>query len=171
MSTYKNRLGADFTDCSMVVDKSLDLYRYAGLLACAFPNAKFVHIKRNETDVAWSCYKHFFNKGLPWCYDLPEMKHFFEDFFGQIDHWRSILSESFVDVEYESLVTQPNKTLNQVFNGIGLSLKGDVSNGSVNGNTVATNSLFHVRKPISTEFVNKSQSLAEEFSIFNAQKL
>ena len=165
---YMYRLQADYGNATVVVDKSLDLYRYSGLLACAFPNAIFVHINREQRDVAWSCYKHFFNKGIPWCYDLAEMKHFFEDFFGQIDHWRTILSERFIDIEYESLVSKPQGILEQVLSSANLAFEGDINNGPVNKTKVATNSLYYVRQPLSTSFINKSMPLAEEFSLFNA---
>ena len=44
----------------IVTDKMPQNFRYIGLLAAAFPEAKIVHVKRNPAAVCWANYKQYF---------------------------------------------------------------------------------------------------------------
>ena len=176
-SEYLYRLRSNQGEGEYFVDKSLDLTRYTGLLAAAFPKAKFIHISRTQRDVAWSCYKHFFNKGVPWSYDLAETKHFFDDFDMQIKHCQTILSNRLYDVQYELLVKEPIKVMSNLSRFIGTSFSDIESklssdeNGFVPapGASVATNSLFQVRQPLSSRFVGSSKPYERHFNLFSCE--
>ena len=44
----------------IVIDKMPQNFRYIGLLAAAFPEAKIIHVKRNPAAVCWANYKQYF---------------------------------------------------------------------------------------------------------------
>ena len=49
-------------------------FRYIGLLAAAFPEAKIVHVKRNPAAVCWANYKQYFiSKNMGFCYALDDI--------------------------------------------------------------------------------------------------
>lgn len=151
---------------SIVVDKTLDLYRYVGLLSDAFPNAHFIYMQREEKNVAWSCYKHFYSSGLPWTYSLPEIKHFIDDHNEMMNYWLKQIPERFTVVSYEKFVQTPDKVIAGILNTLNLE-KGDLSfDTEIAPGTIMTNSLLHARKPISDKFINTTESIKSKLDIF-----
>lgn len=174
---YLYRLQSNEGQSRYFIDKSLDLSRYAGLLAAAFPKAKFVYIQRNEKDVAWSCYKHFFNNGVPWSCDIAEIKHFFDDYNMQISHCQTILSDRMMSVQYEGLVSSPKQLMASIAKFVGTSfeeveskLEQDEQNFvPANSASIATNSLYQVRQAVSKRYIGTSKPIEQHFNLFNCE--
>ena len=56
---YLNRLQKVSKGNLIVTDKMPQNFRYIGLLAATFPEAKIIHVKRDPAAVCWSNYKKF----------------------------------------------------------------------------------------------------------------
>ena len=62
-----------------VTDKMPQNFRYLGLVAAAFPEAKIIHVKRNPAAVCWANYKYYFvSKSISYCYALRDVLRYHE---------------------------------------------------------------------------------------------
>ena len=80
-----------------------DNYLYLGLLAILFPNATFIHSRRDLRDVAVSCWITSF-RGIRWTNDPQHMAHRFQQYLRLMDHWRTVLPAPIHEVDYEETV-------------------------------------------------------------------
>src|SRR5205085_7301934 len=86
-----------------VVDKMPDNYMYVGMLAALFPQAAFIHCRRDLRDVAVSCWMTDF-RSIRWANDLEHIATRFNQHRRLIDHWESVLPVPIHAVDYEETV-------------------------------------------------------------------
>jgi tetratricopeptide (TPR) repeat protein len=149
---------------SFVVDKTLDLNRYAGLLTKAFPQAKFIYLSRNKVDNAWSVYKNFFNQGFMWSYSIAEIETFFNAEAKLIKHWLPKLEKKVINVEYEEFVQAPEKHLQQLCEFIGINYQEDMLHYNAIESVVKTVSLTQVREGIKQNFIGVDSAVEQLFN-------
>ncbi|ADE39549.1 tetratricopeptide repeat protein [Candidatus Puniceispirillum marinum] len=96
----------------MVTDKMPQNFRYIGLLAAAFPEAKIVHVKRNPAAVCWANYKQYFkSNGLGYCYDLGDVVRYHKLYESLMAFWDTALGKRIYTLDYERLtVNQTDET-------------------------------------------------------------
>ncbi len=80
-----------------------DNYMYLGFLASLFPNAVFIHCRRDLRDVAVSCWMTDFG-AIRWSSDFDHIGSRFQQYRRLMDHWRSVLPVPIHEVEYEETV-------------------------------------------------------------------
>ena len=82
-----------------------DNYIYLGLLAAMFPNAVFIHCRRDLRDVALSCWiTDFRPENIPWASDPSYIGSRFEQYVRLMDHWRTVMPVPIHEVNYEDTV-------------------------------------------------------------------
>ena len=86
-----------------IVDKMPDNYMYLGLLAAMFPNAVFIHCRRNLRDIAVSCWMTDF-RSIRWASRPDAIAHRFGQYRRLMDHWRAVLPATIHSVDYEETV-------------------------------------------------------------------
>ena len=86
-----------------IVDKMPDNYLHLGLMACLFPQAKFIHCRRDLRDVAVSCWMTHFRE-LRWANDPRHIASRFHDYQRLMEHWRKVLPVPLLEVDYEDVV-------------------------------------------------------------------
>ena len=80
-----------------------------GLLAVLFPHAAIIHCRRDLRDVALSCWMtHFAN--LRWACDLHHIETRIREYRRLMDHWRAVLPVPILDVDYEAMVDDPERS-------------------------------------------------------------
>jgi tetratricopeptide (TPR) repeat protein len=89
---------------SRVADKMPDNYLHLGLIATLFPRAKLIHCRRDLRDVAVSCWMTNFRQ-IRWAFDQENIASRFREYRRLMDHWRSVLPVSLLEVDYEETVT------------------------------------------------------------------
>ena len=96
----------------MVTDKMPQNFRYIGLLATAFPEAKIVHVKRNTAAVCWGNYKQYFkSKNLGYCYDLDDIVRYHELYEDLMAFWDMSIGKRIYTLDYDLLtVNQKDET-------------------------------------------------------------
>jgi tetratricopeptide (TPR) repeat protein len=96
----------------MVTDKMPQNFRYIGLLATAFPEAKIVHVKRNTAAVCWGNYKQYFkSKNLGYCYDLDDIVRYHELYEHLMAFWDTSIGKRIYTLDYDKLtVNQKDET-------------------------------------------------------------
>lgn len=86
-----------------IVDKMPDNYLYLGLLALLFPNATFLHVRRDPRDVAVSCWMTNF-RSIRWADDPESLASRIREHRRLMDHWQAVLPVPVHEVVYEQLV-------------------------------------------------------------------
>ena len=76
-------------DGSRVIDKTPVNSDYLGLIYSVFPNARFIYMDRDPTDVCLSCYFQEFVTGLNFSMDLSDIAHYYNGHRKLFKHWQS----------------------------------------------------------------------------------
>jgi tetratricopeptide (TPR) repeat protein len=101
---HLDRLGAlDGGRSDRIVDKMPDNYLYLGLLATMFPQATFIHCRRDLRDVAVSCWMTDFRM-ITWANDPAHIAHRCTQYTRMMRHWKTALPAPVVEVNYEETV-------------------------------------------------------------------
>ena len=104
-----------------VIDKLPSNFLYVPLILAALPNARILHVRRNPADTCLAIFKQLFADAYLYSYDLEALARHYVRYHQLMDAWRERFPERFVDVDYESLVSNPEETLRPVLQYIGLS--------------------------------------------------
>jgi tetratricopeptide (TPR) repeat protein len=151
-----------------VADKMTENYLYLGLLAILFPNATFIHTRRDLRDVAVSCFITSF-RGLRWTHDPRHMASRFQQYVRLMDHWRNVLPVPVHVVEYEEAVDDLESVARRLVAACGLEWEPACLEFHRTVRAVDTASLAQVRQPIYTSSVarwkNYEHDLADLFEI------
>lgn len=131
-----------------VVDKTIDVSRYFGLIDAALPDAPLIWMKRDPLDSAWSCFRTFFVHGVGWSYDLEDIAHHFRLQDAQMTFWQDRLGDRLLVVPYAELVEQPELWTRTLLAHCGLSEEAAVFTPHETERVVATASAMQVRQPI-----------------------
>ncbi len=82
------------------------------------PDAKIIHCVRDPVDTCLSCYKQIFARGQYWSYDFEDLAHEYLLYNDLMNHWREILGDRFIDIQYEETVsnfeTQAKKIIDYI---------------------------------------------------------
>ena len=102
------------------IDKMPLNYLYCGLIHAALPNAKIITLTRNAPDTCFSMYKTMFTGPYPYTYDLNDLGKYYLVGHRLMDHWKKILGESLLEIQYEELVTHQEAVSHSIIEFCGL---------------------------------------------------
>ena len=162
LSLMDSRYGAE----GRIVDKSLNNSRYVGLIRHIFPKAPIIWIRRNPLDVAWSCYRTYFNAGMTWSFNFSNIAKFLMAEDALYKHWTSLYPNEILTVPYEGLVADQDKWFDTIFDHIGLATTPEVKNFHENKRAVLTASVGQVRSPIHNKSVGSAEKLGDYIKPF-----
>ena len=108
-------------DAVHVIDKLPSNFLYLPLILAALPNARILHIRRGAADTCLAIFKQLFADAYLYSYELGELARHFVRYHRLMDTWQERFPGRFFDVDYESLVSDPEDTLRPVLHYIGLS--------------------------------------------------
>ncbi len=149
------------------VDKMPENYRYIGFLRAAYPDAKFIHVKRDPRDVALSMWKsHFSGRALSYTYDLRAMAHRFGLYAKFMTHWTSLYPDAILTVNYEELVSDPTAASQKLAQFCGLDWIDDMISPEKSDVPTLTMSASQIRKPIHRSSVGTWASQSDELAPF-----
>lgn len=131
-----------------------------GWIAKALPRAKFLHMVRDPMDVCFSNLKQLFAPGNAHSFDLVEMADHFVRYRALMAHWHRAFPGRVLDVEYRTLVTDPQASAKQVLDFCGLPWEPGVVAIEARRDAVATASMVQVREAIHTRFLGQWQRYA-----------
>ncbi len=144
----------DASRAERVVDKGPANYQFLGLLAALFPNAVFIHCRRELRDVAVSCWLTKFEH-VRWSHDARQMGAYFRQYLRIMDHWQQVLPHTVHHVDYEETVSDQEGVARRLLDACGLPWDPaclDFQRASVQ---VRTSSSAQVRQPIYTHSVGR----------------
>ncbi len=145
---YLDVLTAVAPAAKRIVDKMPNNFVHLGLIAVLFPNARVVHCRRDPLDTGLSCYFHNFGVGVRYSYDLGKIGAYFRVYRRLMAHWRDALPMPVLDVQYESLVADPENESRRLIDFLGLEWDPACLSFYTGNRPVKTASLWQIRQPV-----------------------
>jgi hypothetical protein len=130
-----------------VADKMPDNYMYLGFLAAMFPNATFIHCRRDLRDIAVSCWMTDF-RSIRWANDPEHIATRFAQYRRLIDHWDSVLPVPIHAVDYEETVADLESVARRLIAACGLEWEPACLEFHRTERPVRTASVTQVRQPV-----------------------
>jgi len=150
-----------------VVDKMPDNYMYLGLLAILFPNAAFIHSRRDLRDIAVSCWMTNF-RSIRWANDPEHIGRRFTQYLRLMDHWRAVLPAPLCEIDYEQTIDDLEGVARRIVAAAGLEWEPSCLEFHATRRPVRTASLTQVRQPVYRKSLarwrNYERSLSQLFA-------
>lgn len=131
-----------------ITDKNPQNYEQIGLIARLFPNARVVHCRRNPVDTCVSNFMQSFDQSHGYNADLAVLGRYYRDYVQLMDHWRSVLPLRFLDLDYEDMIADQEKTTRKLIEFLDLDWNDACLRYFDNKRSVTTPSRWQVRQPI-----------------------
>ena len=145
---YKDKISKKFENKNIFTDKMPQNFFYLPLINAVFPNAKLICCVRDPIAVSWSNYKTMFTEGLGYSFDLNDIKLYYQLFSNLMSEWKKICDNKLHFINYESLVSDPVKTVSDLSFFLGLEIDvADFTKKQRDG-AVYSASAYQVRKAI-----------------------
>ena len=148
---YLGALKAVGGDAARITDKMLSNFYFVGLIHTLYPNAKFIHTKRNPVDTCISCFSKMFKDDLPHSYDFAELGRYYLKYQEVMDHWDAVLPPGVMKtVVYEEVVADVETAARSLVDFVGLPWNPACLAFHESSRPVKTASVVQVRKPVYT---------------------
>jgi tetratricopeptide (TPR) repeat protein len=148
-SEYLETLRKGAISAQRITDKMPLNYMALGLIHLFFPRAKIVHCRRDPADNCTSVYLTPYRDGPEFAYNREDIAFAYREYEGLMKHWRTVIqASSLMDVQYESLVEDPEPIIRGMISFLDLTWDEACLNPESNPSTVRTPSQFQVRQPI-----------------------
>jgi tetratricopeptide (TPR) repeat protein len=144
-----------------LVDKMTDNYLYLGFLATLFPQARFIHCRRDLRDLAVSCWATNFWY-LDWPNNLDHIASRFTMHEHLMAHWESVLPVPILHLDYEQTVNDLETTARTLVDWCGLDWEPACLDFHKSKRVVRTASVTQVRKPIYRRSVERWRNYETE---------
>lgn len=158
MDSVSYRLG----DEPMFIDKLPFNFLFLGFIARAWPNAKIIHLGRNPMDSCFSMYKQVFTWAYKFSYSLDGLGQYYVAYDRLRNHWRELLQDRMIEVEYEALVADPEGQTRILLDKLGLEFEQACLDFDKNTAPSATASSVQVREKVHNRSVNKWTRFANQ---------
>lgn len=143
-------------DKAFVIDKNPANFFVLGLIRIAFPKARIIHMRRTPIDTCLSIYTTPMQNPPDFALNKRNIVDGYRQYLRLMDHWRAALpSEHFLEVDYESLVTDRQETIRRMLEFCGVPFEEACLHPEANLKRVETPSFWQVRKPIHGESVGR----------------
>ncbi len=133
------------------IDKLPLNFLCAGFIRAAMPDARIVCLRRNPLDTCLSNYRQLFALNYPYynySYDLADTARYYVGFHGLIELWQELLGDGFYQLRYEQLIEEPEPTVRELLDFVGLDWEAGCLDFHRNTSAVATASAAQVRQPL-----------------------
>ncbi len=150
-----------------VTDKFPSNYVYLGMPHLIFPNATFIHARRNPLDTCLSIYMRPFSTNQGLGRTRRQIVDTYKLYRQSIRAWRHILGpDRFLDVDYEQLVQNPEAMTRKVVAHCGLEWEDACLHPQEGNRRVVTFSKWQVRQPVYTTSVERWRNYEPWLGIF-----
>ncbi|MEI4471816.1 tetratricopeptide repeat-containing sulfotransferase family protein [Frigidibacter sp. MR17.24] len=148
---YADEMRRRFPGALQVTDKSIQTYMYLGLMKLALPNARFVVVRRDPRDNLLSIYRNKFLDGTHgYSTSLRDLGEYYRTFVEMIEFWRAEMPGGFHEIQYETLVADPEAETRALIAACGLEWEDACLSFHQTSRKIDTLSVFQARQPIST---------------------
>jgi tetratricopeptide (TPR) repeat protein len=134
---------------AIVTDKMPQNFRWLGVIAAAFPEAKIIHVQRDSAAVCWANYTQYFvRNSLGYCYSLDDILHYHGLYVDLMKFWHQALPGRIYDLDYEVLTEHQEQETRKLIDHLGLSWDDGCLSPQDNTRRVTTASSAQVRKKV-----------------------
>jgi len=144
-----------------LIDKLPMNYLYLPAILAALPRARIIHVTREPMDACFAVFKQLFADAYLYSYDLGETARHHRRYRDLMDTWRERFTGRFLDVAYEDLVSDSERSLKRVLAHLGLEWQDACLAGSQSQGPVGTASAVQVREAPHGRSVGRWQRYAE----------
>ncbi len=137
-----------------VVDKMPENTLYLGWIATLFPQAIVIYCRRDLRDVALSCWMTHLAH-VRWACDPDHIASHINEHLRLMDHWHRVLPIPILEVDYESLVAEPERWARELVAWCGLDWDPACLAFHKNPRPVRTASAAQVRQPVHSRSVGR----------------
>lgn len=148
-------------DARYVTDKMPFNYRALGFISLLFPRARIIHCRRDPLDVCLSCYFARFKEQLDFSFNLVEIGRYYRDYERLMAHWRSILPNPMMEVQYEELIADQEGQTRRMLDFCGLEWDARCLDFHETNRPVLTASNWQIRQPIYKSSIGRWRHYAE----------
>jgi len=152
---YLERLRLVDRDALRVTDKLPFNFRHLGLITTLFPRARTIHCRRDLRDIAISCYFIKFHRPISFACNLFELGAYLRHYQILMAHWRRVLPQPMLEVQYEDLVGDPERHARRIIDFCGLAWDESCLNFHSAKKNVRTASATQVGRPIYTSSIGR----------------
>lgn len=162
---YLERVTPENAGTRRIVDKTPINYLYCGLIHAALPRAKIVSVRRDPMDSCYAAYKAFLTGPYAFTYDLDELASYYLAYQRLVEHWHKTLPPSaYLEVQYESLVTDFEPQVRRLLEFLGLPWQGDVTRFFESPTASSTASAAQIRRPIYATSIGKWRNYEQQLA-------
>ena len=166
---YCESIGGFGNPAPRLVDKTPPNFLYMGLIRRALPNARIIHLRRHPMDICYAIYKTLFRVGYPFSYSLQEVGRYYIAYHRLMQHWREVMPDGFIDVNYEDVVADLEGESRRIFDYLGLDWEEDCLRFHRLKSAAATASAAQVRQPIYSSSVGLWRKYERQLAPFAAR--
>ena len=152
---YLNLLEALAPGARHVVDKMPHNFRHLGFIHFCFPNAKIIHCRRAPLDNFISAFQSNLQRFHSYAYDQAVYGDYYLEYTRLVNHWKNAISGRIYDLQYETLVQDPETEVRKLLEFLGLPWEESCLRFSERKSIVKTISQLQVRNAINTGSVGR----------------
>ena len=149
-------------DRPMFIEKLPFNFLYVGFIARTWPHARIVHLRRHPMDTCFSMYKQVFTWAYKFSYQFDTLGRYFIAHERLARHWRALLGERLIEVEYESLVAAPEEQTRRLLERVGLAFEPACLDFDRNQSASTTASSVQVREKINDRSIGRWRHFEQE---------
>ena len=131
-----------------------DNYLHIGFLRVLFPNARIIHCRRDLRDIAVSCWITNF-RAIRWASKEEHIAERIREYLRVTEHWRRVLPNRMLEVQYEELVENPEVVVRQLLDRVGIDWEEACLKFYERPRPVRTASVVQVREPVNRHSVGR----------------
>lgn len=143
---YLSQIAELSSEKRFVTDKMPQNFMFVGLISLLFPESRIIHCRRNPMDNALSIYFQNFSGYHYYATDLEDIGNYYLAYDRLMSHWKSVLDIPILDIQYEDLVEDQEKTSKKLLEFCQLEWDPSVLNFHNAERKVATASYDQVRQ-------------------------
>lgn len=109
-----------FGNATHVTEKLPGNFQSIGFIRHALPNARILHLRRDPMDLCFANLRERFVDSAAYSYSLADLAHFHALYCDLMQHWHHSYPGFVLDIDYETLVSDPLNASKRVFEFCGL---------------------------------------------------
>ena len=158
------RLAGDAPAGGLLLEKMPLNYLYLGAITAALPGAKLLLMTRDPLDNCFAMFSTLFGAGYPFSYSLSDLAEYYRAYARLIDHWKTCLGETLLEVSNEAFVQEPERLGPAIADHAGLNWSRESLAIEKNPTASATASAAQVRRPIYQSAIGRWRNYADQLA-------
>ena len=168
-SGYLEAVGYRLGGAPIFVDKLPFNVLYLGFIAKAWPEQHIVLLERHPMDACFSMFKQVFTWAYKFSYSLDNLATYYIAYDRLCRHWRELLGERLVTVQYEALVTDQEQQTRRLLDGVGLDFEDACLSFEQQAAPSATASAVQVREKMHAKSVGRWRHFIDQLEPLRAR--